>query len=50
MRPDRISLWWRDEMTRLYAGLAALIAVLGLGFMGWKAFLGRPDELSPIMV
>ena len=31
-------------MTRLYAGLAALIAVLGLGFMGWKAFLDRPDD------
>jgi protein SCO1/2 len=31
-------------MTRLYAGLAALIAVLGLGFMGWKAFLGQPDD------
>jgi protein SCO1 len=31
-------------MTRLYAGVAALIAVLGLGFMGWKAFLDRPDD------
>jgi protein SCO1 len=31
-------------MTRLYAALAALIAVLGLGFMGWKAFLDRPDD------
>lgn len=31
-------------MTRLYAGLAALVAVLGLGFMGWKAFLDRPDD------
>lgn len=31
-------------MTRLYAGLAALIAVLGLGFMGWKAFLDQPDD------
>jgi protein SCO1/2 len=31
-------------MTRLYAGLAALIAVLGLGFMGWKAFVDRTDD------
>jgi protein SCO1/2 len=31
-------------MTRLYAGLAALIAVMALGFMGWKAFLDRPED------
>jgi protein SCO1 len=44
MRPDRILESRRLQMTRLYAALAALIAVLGLGFMGWKAFLDRPDD------
>lgn len=32
-------------MTRLYAGLATLVAVLALGFMGWKAFFDRPDDV-----
>lgn len=31
-------------MTRVYAGLATLVAVLALGFMGWKAFFDRPDD------
>jgi protein SCO1/2 len=31
-------------MTRLYAGLAALVAVLGLGVMGWIALRDRPDD------
>ena len=31
-------------MTRLYAGLATLIAVGALGFMGWKAVFDRPDD------
>jgi protein SCO1 len=32
------------RMTRLYAGLAAAIAAVALGFMGWKAFLDRPAD------
>lgn len=32
-------------MTRLYAGLATLVAVLALGFMGWKAFFDRSDDV-----
>jgi protein SCO1/2 len=31
-------------MTRLYAGLATLIAVGALGFMGWKAVFDRPED------
>jgi len=31
-------------MTRVYAGLATLVAVLALGFMGWKAFFDRPND------
>lgn len=31
-------------MTKLYAGLATLIAIAALGFMGWKAFLDRSDD------
>lgn len=31
-------------MTRVYAGIATLVAVLTLGFMGWKAFFDRPDD------
>jgi protein SCO1/2 len=31
-------------MTRLYAGLATLIAAVALGFMGWKALVDRPDD------
>jgi protein SCO1 len=33
------------RMTRLYAGLAAAIAAVALGFMGWKAFLDRPADV-----
>jgi protein SCO1/2 len=31
-------------MTRVYAGIATLVAALALGFMGWKAFLDRPAD------
>jgi protein SCO1 len=31
-------------MTRLSAGLAALVAVVALGLMGWKAIFDRPDD------
>ena len=31
-------------MTRVYAGIATLVAALALGFMGWKAFLDHPDD------
>jgi protein SCO1 len=31
-------------MTRLSAGLAALVAVVALGLMGWKAFFDRPED------
>ena len=34
----------RPHMTRLYAGLATLIAVGALGFMGWKAVFDRPED------
>jgi protein SCO1/2 len=31
-------------MPRLSAGLAALVAVVALGLMGWKAIFNRPDD------
>ena len=31
-------------MTKLYAGVATAVTVVFLGFMGWKAIFGRPDD------
>lgn len=32
-------------MTKLYAGVAAIVAVAFLGFMGWKTFTDRQDDV-----